>query len=202
MCKKSLIRKTIWSQDYYKLQCLIPYLKGKCALIFTNERPSDIKRILWDARTYHKPKVGSISMTDIVLPRGPSNLSVTDIKLLNDLNVSFIINNSVIELLRDTLIVKKLTKIMNQKIVELLNKMNIDVIHWMSIRIVYDENYLINNFPPVGWDIDFMVTLREAIHNIQAICVETKYPSISVVPYYFAKGLNNVNAVIAELIAS
>lgn len=118
--KNSVIRKAIelrskpipdgeeydWFRNYggevnEKLKNLVPLLKDKVALVFSNEPVAELKSTIEENRISAGAKAGMISNLDFVIPPGPTGMDPSQIGFFHALSISTKIVKGQIEITKD-----------------------------------------------------------------------------------------------------
>lgn len=80
-------RKKFWS-PLPQLAKLTPYIKGRVAMIFTNEPVSVVKPKVESIVMQTKAKVGDIAQCEVTIPKGPTGIAPADIKFFQALKIT------------------------------------------------------------------------------------------------------------------
>lgn len=75
MTKRRLIKKAFEESGKDKLSTLEPYLKGMPALLFSNENPFSLFKILKKSKSPAPIKAGQIAPKDVIVPAGPTGFA-------------------------------------------------------------------------------------------------------------------------------
>ena len=77
---------------------ILPYIKGRVAMIFTHEPVSSVKPKIEGVIQKTKAKVGDIAQCDVTIPKGPTGIAPSDIKFFQALKMTTKIFKSQIEI--------------------------------------------------------------------------------------------------------
>ena len=127
MTKKRLMKISFDSlKDHKKgIEAFPSYFEGMPALLFTNESPFKLSKLLQKSKTSAPAKAGQIAPQDIVIPKGPTPFAPGPIiSELSGIGLKVGVENGKVAVKEDTVVVKKGEKI-NQKTAEVLARLDI-----------------------------------------------------------------------------
>ncbi len=127
MTKKRLMKIAFNSlQDHKKgIEELPSYFEGMPALLFTNESPFKLSRLLRKSKTSAPAKGGQIAPQDIVVPKGPTSFAPGPIiSELSGIGLKVGVEGGKVAVKEDTVVVKK-GEAIKQKTAEVLTRLGI-----------------------------------------------------------------------------
>ena len=126
-----------------ELKCLIPILKDKIALIFTEAPVFELKQKLEANRVPTEARVGVLAPIDFAIPPGPTGLDPSQINFFHALNVSTKINKGQIEITKEFRVCTKGKKVKASE-AALLKKLNIKPFEYgINVTTVYDDGAIL-----------------------------------------------------------
>jgi large subunit ribosomal protein LP0 len=121
-----------------ELKTLVPLLKDKIALIFTDAPVYELKSKLEANKVPTEARVGSTAPIDFTVPAGPTGLDPSQINFFHALNISTKINKGQIEITKDFKVCTKGKKIKASE-AALLKKLNLKPFEYgLKLGAVYD----------------------------------------------------------------
>ena len=167
MSKKRLIRIALEQlKDRENIKELSDKLTGEAALIFTNDDPFKLSKLLAKGKSSAPARAGQKAPNDITIPAGPTNFTPGPIiGELGQLGIKTEVKEGKIAIKEDKLIVKE-GEIISPKVADMLSKLGIEpmqvglnLIAVYENGIVYgkdvlsiDEDTYINNIKQLGKD--------------------------------------------------
>jgi large subunit ribosomal protein LP0 len=122
---------------------LIPLLKNKVALIFSDASVYELKKQIESNKVPTEARVGALSPIDFAVPAGPTGLDPSQINFFHALNVSTKIVKGQIEITKDFRVCTVGKKVKASE-AALLKKLNLKPFEYgMKIYTVYDDGSII-----------------------------------------------------------
>ncbi len=122
---------------------MIPLLKNKVALIFSDASVYELKKQIESNKVPTEARVGALSPIDFAVPAGPTGLDPSQINFFHALNVSTKIVKGQIEITKDFRVCTVGKKVKASE-AALLKKLNLKPFEYgMKIYTVYDDGSII-----------------------------------------------------------
>jgi len=167
MTKKRLIRIGLEQlKEKENIKEFSDQLRGEAALIFTNDSPFKLAKVLNKGKSNAPAKVGQIAPNDIIIPAGPTSFAPGPvIGELGQLGIKTEVKEGKIAIKEDKLLVRE-GEIINQKAADMLYKLGVEpmkvglnlvaayekgIIYTKDVLSVDEEAY-INNIKQMGMD--------------------------------------------------
>jgi len=167
MAKKRLIRIALDQlKDKENIKEFNDKLKGEAALIFTNENPFKLAKLLGKEKSSAPAKAGQEAPNDIIIPAGPTNFTPGPvIGELGQLGIKTEVKDGKIAIKEDKLLVKE-GEVIDKKAAEILSRLGVEpmqvglnliaayekgIIYLKDILSVDEESY-VNNLKQLGLD--------------------------------------------------
>lgn len=180
------------------LKCLIPLLKDKIALIFTDSPVYELKKKLEANKVPTEAKVGALSPIDYTVQPGPTSLDPSQINFFHALNVSTKINKGQIEITKEFKVCTTGKKVKASE-AALLKKLNVKPFEYgIKITKVYDDGAIlpeeIVNLDPSQLIEKFQLGIK----NIAGLSLSAGYPIEATVPLILSNSFRNIAALALE----
>lgn len=181
-----------------ELKTLIPLLKDKIALIFTDAPVYELKQKLEANKVPTEARVGALAPIDFTVPAGQTGLDPSQINFFHALNISTKINKGQIEITKDFKVCTKGKKIKASE-AALLKKLNLKPFEYgLKLNSVYDEGSIlpeeIINFNPAS----LLEKIQDGVKNIAGLSLAAGYPIEATVPIIIGNGFRNIAALSLE----
>ena len=180
------------------VETLIPILKDKIALIFTDAPIFELKKKIEANKLPTEARVGVLSPVDYIVPPGSTGLDPSQINFFHALNVSTKINKGSIEITKEFKVCTKGKKVKASE-AALLKKLNIKPFEYgMKIIGVYDDGAIL---PEEIINIDpsaFVSKFQSGIRNLAGLSLSSGYPIEATVPLIIANSFKNLAALSLE----
>ena len=127
MTKKRLMKIAIGKikEEKKSIEELVKYFEGMPALIFTNENPFKLSKILQKSKTSAPAKPGQIAPNDIIIKKGPTPFAPGPIiSELSSVGLKVGVESGKVAVKEDTVVAKKGDKI-KPKVAEILTRLDI-----------------------------------------------------------------------------
>jgi len=200
MGKNTMIRRAIklhLSQNS-DLEALLPHVKGNVGFVFTTGDLASVQKEIESNRVSAPAKVGSISPTDVIIPKGPTGLDPQQTAFMQALNIATKINRGQVEIINDVHLLKPGDKVDSSK-ATLLTKLNIRPFSYGLTTInIYDEGSVYNPKVLLMRPEDLVVKFLQAIQMVAQLSLATGEPSVAAVPHYLANAYRDLLAISVE----
>lgn len=143
--KKTLILHALEEAKKTKkgIEQLEKYLDGQVGILFTNENPFSLYKLLKKSRTTTFAKPGQVAPKDLVIPAGPTPFAPGPIiGELGQLGVKTGVEKGKVVVKQDT-VVAKAGQVISQKLAEMLRRFNIQPIEiGLNVHAVYEDGII------------------------------------------------------------
>ncbi len=174
---------------------VIASMKGIPGLLFTNEDPFKVYRLIQKSKSATSAKPGQIAPNDIVVPAGPTPFTPGPIiGELGQLGIKTEVKEGKVALKEDKLLVKE-NQVINDKVASLLSKLGIQPMEvGLNIVMMY-ENGMIYKRDVLAID-EASVTneIRQISCEAIALALEIGYMSKETIELMVAKAYREANA--------
>jgi len=201
MGKNTMIRRAIRShmQDHIdNLQCeaLLPYVSGNIGLVFTNDPDlKKIRDICLESKVPAAAKAGIKAPSDVVIPKGLTQLEPTKTSFLQALNIASKINKGTIEILQDVQLIKKGDKVGSSEST-LLQMLDIRPFEYgLQMVAVYDSGSVFDAEILNMTDADILSRFAVGIGIVASVSLGINYPNIASFPHVVLNSYKNLLAV-------
>ncbi|HLD48732.1 MAG TPA: 50S ribosomal protein L10 [archaeon] len=178
MIKKTLLTKAINESSKKDLSKIIEKISDKPALIFTNENPFRLFKILKESRMPAAAKAGAITIKDIIIQKGPTSLPPgPGISTLQKVGLKTSVQGGKIAVMADKVVLKSGEKF-GEDLVGVLSLLKIepmeiglDVVCTWDDGIIFDKSVL---------DISvkqYLSDIQKCVQNAVNLSVNTGYPT-------------------------
>ena len=182
-----------------ELDVLVPFMKQKVALIFTEASVYDLKDKIESNKVPTEARVGVVSPVDFAVPPGPTGLDPSQINFFHALNISTKIVKGQIEITKEFKVCT-LGKKVKASEAALLKKLNFKPFEYgMKVLTVYDEGSML---PQEILDLNPAALLGKfeaGTRNIVGLSLEAGYPISATVPLMIGSAFKNIAALSLEI---
>lgn len=180
------------------LEALVPILKDKIALIFSDAPIFELKTKIEANKLPTEARVGVVSPVDFTVPNGSTGLDPSQINFFHALNISTKINKGQIEITKDFKVCTKGKKVKASE-AALLKKLNLKPFSYgMKIIGVYDDGAILPE-EVVNIDPSALVNkFQNGIRNLAGLSLSAGYPIEATVPLIIANSFKNIAALSIE----
>jgi len=185
MGKNTLIRRAIKDEEEVKpeLANLLEHIKGNVGFIFTNGDIHQLKVKLEELKAPSPAKAGVIAPNDVVVPAGDTGMDPTQTSFVQALNIASKINKGQIQIISDTLLVKKGEKVGVSQAV-LLQKLKINPFRYGAvIDTVYDNGVVYGAEALNMSENDIIKSFQDGVAAVAAISMEADIPTVAACPH-------------------
>ncbi|MDA1197188.1 MAG: 50S ribosomal protein L10 [Nanoarchaeota archaeon] len=178
---------------------LSAYLKGMPALIFTEDNPFSLFKVLKKSKTPAPAKAGQEAPFDIIVPKGPTPFAPGPvIAELGQAGISATVEDGKVVIKQDSVAVKA-GEIVNQKSAELLSRLGVHPMEiGLNITAVLEDGQI---YTSQVLDIDedkFMADLSNASSWALNLACEAAYPVKETIEILIGKAFSGAKAVALE----
>jgi len=175
---------------------LLPYITGNIGLVFTND--PDLRRIrdvCLGSKVPAAAKAGIKAPSDVIVPKGLTQLEPTKTSFLQALNIASKINKGTIEILQDVQLIKKGDKVGSSE-ATLLQMLDIRPFEYgLQMIAVYDTGSVIDADVLDMTDRDILSKFAVGIANVASLSLGVSFPTVASFPHIFLNAYKNVLAI-------
>jgi len=178
-----------------ELASLIPLIKGKVGLVFTDESVFELKHKIEANKIQSSAKLGAIAPIDIIIPPGSTGLDPSQIGFFHALQISTKIDKGMIAITKDYQVCTAGKK-MGSSEVALLQKMNMrPFMYGMEVISCYDEGTVLEK-TVLSINADSIVNrFQTGVRNVVAISLQTGIPTSVSIPHNISNAFKNLAAI-------
>lgn len=170
-------------------------LKGKVALVFTDEPVSELKPIIEANRVTRLAKIGQAAQHDVVVPAGPTGLEPSQVSFFHALQISTKIKNTQIEILKDVKVCDKGKPVTTSQSV-LLKKLDIKPFSYgCEVLGAYDNGCILSSEVIALSTNDLLDKFKQGLTFFKALSVQTGMPNEASIPYLMLNAFKNIAAI-------
>jgi len=164
----SVLRECV--DRYPGLENIMPYIKGKTGLVFTNDDIRDIRSMLVAKKVQRAAKAGAVAPVKVVIPAGNTNLEPTKTSFFQALSIPSKINKGSISLDNSVNLISAGEKVTHSQ-AALLQMLNIKPFQFgLSVGMVYDHGSVWSMAHDSCADGDnFTDLIKRGIFNVAAL---------------------------------
>ncbi len=198
MTRKSILKMSL-ERSNKKNDEFVEKLSGSCALIFSNENPFKLYKLLKKNKVKASAKSGQISPVDITVPAGPTEVAPGPaISTFQKAGVKTKVDKGKIAVLNDK-VVAKTGEVISEDVVALLNLLKIQPVELgMNVDYAFEDGII---YGKDAMDID-----EEQIMNDLALCVQkavnlsvnANYPTKLSIEIMIQKSFNEARSLAVE----
>jgi len=201
MGKNTMIRRAIRSfmqesAENSSSEAILPYISGNIGLVFTNDQ--DLKRIrdiCLESKVPAAAKPGIKAPSDVIVPKGLTQLEPTKTSFLQALNIASKINKGTIEILQDVPLIKKGDKVGSSEST-LLQMLDIRPFEYsLQMVAVYDTGSVFDAEVLNMTDSDILSRFAVGIGNVASVSLGINFPTIASFPHVVLNSYKNLLAV-------
>jgi len=198
MGKNTLMRKAM--REYSTkvnngIEALIPLIHGNVGMVFIKDDLQEVKTLLVNNTVGAYAKVGSISPTTVIVPKGDTGMDPSKTSFFQALAIQSKINKGKIEILNDVALLKIGDKVGASQSA-LLQMLNIKpFLYGCKIQTIYDDGQVIPAALFEMNDNDILDKIRSGISRIAAISLQTGHPTTASIPHTVSHGYRNLVAI-------
>eukprot|EP01017_Pseudomicrothorax_dubius_P008176 TRINITY_DN12661_c0_g1_i1.p1 TRINITY_DN12661_c0_g1~~TRINITY_DN12661_c0_g1_i1.p1 ORF type:complete len:312 (+),score=135.21 TRINITY_DN12661_c0_g1_i1:11-946(+) len=193
--KKAILNVVERDADLKGLEKLLPLLKDKFGLIFTDQPVYELKPEIERNRRQGAAKVGMTAPIDVIVPPGPTGMDPSQIHFFHALQIPTKIQKTQIEIVKDVHLCKKGRKITNSEAV-LLQRLNLKPFQYgMEVLTVYDDGSILSNELVSLSPDDVLKKFQTGCSYITALSLELGIPTEASVVQNVFNGFKNLAAI-------
>jgi len=197
MTKRRLMKIAIEeSKDVKKkVEELNKYLKGMPALMFTNENPFKLYKMLEKSKTNAPAKPGQIAPKDILIQAGPTPFAPGPvISELTQIGLKTGVEGGKVAIKEDKVVVKEGEKV-NDKVASILLRLGITPMEiGMDLVAAYEDGTIFTKDVLAVDEKEFIKRIVTADTEAFNLGVEIKYPAQRILEYLIGKAFNDSKA--------
>jgi len=197
MGKNTMMRKAIrlHVEEHPLWEGIIPYITGNIGLIFTNDDLIKIRDLCLSLKVPASAKPGIKAPSDVVIPKGVTQLEPTKTSFLQALNIASKINKGTIEILQDVHLIKKGDKVGSSEST-LLQMLDIRPFEYgLSLVAVYDDGAVFEAEVLDMTNDDILSRFAVGIGNVASLSIGLNFPSVAAFPHVVMNGYKNLLAI-------
>ncbi len=202
MCRNTLIDRALdeSSDDVKKIN---KYVEDQTALLFTNENPFKLYKILQKGKTSAPIKAGGISPKDIVVERGPTSFPPGPIVgELSGAGIPAGIEGGKV-VIRETKTVARKGDVVNAKLASILARLDIHPVELgLELRAVYEKGMIYESKLLAVDETQYIANLTFAVQRAFNLSINCAYPAKATISTLLAKAASQSRnlAINAELV--
>ncbi len=202
MCRNSLIDRALneSSEDIRKIN---RYVEDQTALLFTNENPFKLYKILQKGKTSAPIKAGGISPKDIVVQKGPTSFPPGPIVgELTGAGIPAGIEGGKV-VIRETKTVARKGDVVNAKLASILARLDIRPVELgLELRAVYEKGMIYESKLLAVDETQYIANLTFAVQRAFNLSINSAYPAKATISTLLAKAASQSRnlAINAELV--
>jgi len=197
MGKNTMMRKAIrlHLEDHPLWEGILPYITGNIGLIFTNDDLIKIRDLCLSLKVPASAKPGIKAPSDVVVPKGITQLEPTKTSFLQALNIASKINKGTIEILQDVNLIKKGDKVGSSEST-LLQMLDIRPFEYgLSMVAVYDDGAVFEAEVLDMTNDDILSRFTVGIGNVASLSLGLNFPTVASFPHVVLNGYKNLLAI-------
>ncbi len=204
MCRNSLVYRALdESSDNIKL--IGKYVQDQTALLFTNENPFKLYKILEKGKTAAPIKAGGIAPQDIVVQKGPTSFPPGPIVgELQGVGIPAGIEGGKV-VVRETKTVAKKGDVVDAKLASILTRLEIHPVELgLNLRVVYEKGMVYESGLLAVDETKYVTDLSLAVQRAFNLSINSAYPAKATISTLLAKAASQSRnlAINAEIIIS
>jgi len=177
LCRNSLIDRAL-SESSSNIQQINKYVEDQTALLFTNENPFKLQKILQQGKTSAPIKAGAVSPKDIVVEKGPTSFPPGPIVgELTGAGIAAGIEGGKV-VIRQTKIVAKKGDVVDAKLASILSRLEIHPMELgLDLRAVYQNGMIYESKILSVDETIYKNNLTLAVQHAFNLSVNSAYPT-------------------------
>jgi len=195
MGKNTMIRKVIRTHldQHPEWESLLSWITGNIGLVFTSDPDlKKIRDICLASKVPAAAKAGIKAPTDVIIPKGVTNLEPTKTSFLQALNIASKINKGTIEILQDVNLIKKGDKVGSSEST-LLQMLDIRPFEYgLQMVAVYDDGSTSEASIIDTTDEVILSKFLIGIGNVASLSLGINYPTVASFPHVVLNGYKNI----------
>lgn len=173
-------------------------LSGNVGLLFTNEDPNEINKVLLEHRVQAPARVGAIAPCDVVVPAGNTGMEPTMTSFFQALQIPTKIAKGTVEITADKKVLSTGDRVDNST-ATLLQKLKISPFYYaMEIQMIWDSGVFFTKADLEVTDESLRSAFVTGITNITAISLGAGIPTEASFPHLVTDAFKSLLAVSVE----
>jgi len=178
-----------------ELATLVPQIKGKVGLIFTDESVFELKPKLESNKIQAAAKLGAIAPIDVIIPPGSTGMDPSQISFFHALAISTKIDKGMIAITKDYQVCFA-NKVIGSSQVALLQKMGLKpFLYGMTVLSCYDDGQMLDKAILSINTESIMERFQSGVKNVAAISLQTGIPTQVSIPHIVSNAFKNLAAI-------
>lgn len=180
------------------MKSLLPHLKEKVGLIFTDEPVFDLKGKIEESKLATEAKVGSTAPIDYVIQPGATGLDPSQINFFHALQISTKIEKAQIQITKEYKVCTAGKRVGNSE-AALLKKLNLKPFFYgMVVLGAYDSGSILSK-EVVGMNpAELVGKFAQGVRNLIGLSVEVGHPTAATIPFIVSNAFKNIAALSIE----
>jgi len=198
MGKNTMMRKAIRLnlEDHPRWEGLLSYITGNIGLIFTNDDLIQIRDLCLSLKVPAAAKAGIKAPSDVVVPKGITQLEPTKTSFLQALNIASKINKGTIEILQDVNLIKRGDKVGSSE-ATLLQMLDIRPFEYgLAMVAVYDDGAVFDAEVLDMTNDDILSRFAVGIGNVASLSLGLSFPTVAAFPHVIMNGYKNLLSIV------
>ncbi|MDO9098803.1 MAG: 50S ribosomal protein L10 [Candidatus Methanoperedens sp.] len=202
MCRNNLIDRAL-NESAEDIKQINKYVEDQTALLFTNENPFKLYKILEKGKTSAPIKAGGISPKDIVIEKGPTSFPPGPIVgELTGAGIPAGIEGGKV-VIRETKIVAKKGDVVDAKLASILSRLQIHPVELgLELRAVYEKGMIYESKLLAVDEATYLSNITLAVQRAFNLSINSAYPAKATISTLLTKAASQSRnlAINAEII--
>ncbi|MFA4935077.1 MAG: 50S ribosomal protein L10 [Candidatus Methanoperedens sp.] len=202
MCRNNLIDRAL-NESAEDIKQINKYVEDQTALLFTNENPFKLYKILEKGKTSAPIKAGGISPKDIVIEKGPTSFPPGPIVgELTGAGIPAGIEGGKV-VIRETKIVAKKGDVVDAKLASILSRLQIHPVELgLELRAVYEKGMIYESKLLAVDEAAYLSNITLAVQRAFNLSINSAYPAKATISTLLTKAASQSRnlAINAEII--
>lgn len=178
-----------------ELSSLVPLIRNKVGLIFTNESVFELKPKLETFKVTAAAKLGAIAPVDVIIPPGSTGMDPSQIGFFHALQISTKIDKGMIAITKDYQVCFAGKKIGTSQ-VALLQKMGMKPFTYgMSVTHCYEDGSILDSTVLSIKPDSLLDRFQSAVKNVTAVSLNLGVPTTVSIPHSIVNAFKNLAAI-------
>ncbi len=202
MCRNSMIDRAL-NESAEDIKKINKYVEDQTALLFTNENPFKLYKILEKGKTSAPIKAGGISPKDIVIEKGPTSFPPGPIVgELTGAGIPAGIEGGKV-VIRETKTVARKGDVVDAKLASILSRLDIHPVELgLELRAVYEKGMIYESKLLAVDETQYLANLTTAVQRAFNLSINSAYPAKATISTLLTKAASQSRnlAINAEII--
>lgn len=199
MEKKSIMERAVKASGKKNVQALLDYMDGEPAMLLSDESPFRLFRLIKEARSPAPAKINDIAPSDIVIPKGSTNLPPGPaISALQKIGLKTTMQGGKIAIAQDK-VAAKVGEKMGEDLVSVLNLLKLEPMEiGLNLVVAWEDGVLYGKELldiDVGW---YISELQKCVSEAVNLSVNTGYPTAFTVELMLQKAFSEARSLCVE----